>query len=153
VLLFDKTGTLTRGRPVLTDVIVAAGRTDADDLLRLAASVDQVSAHVLAGAIVTDARRHRRPATPRRRAAAEIIDVTAIAIALTALLPAHTHTVTMAAADIATARRLYAQHRAVRPVVEQVRGCRHPPRWPRTGPHAPGPARDRPAAARTGRGG
>jgi heavy metal translocating P-type ATPase len=56
VLLFDKTGTLTHGRPALTEVIPADGRTDADDLLRLAASVDQVSAHVLAGALVTAAR-------------------------------------------------------------------------------------------------
>jgi heavy metal translocating P-type ATPase len=51
----------------------------------------------------------------------ELIDVAAIAIALTALLPARTHTVTMTQADIVTARRLYAQHRAVRPVVEQIR--------------------------------
>ncbi len=56
VLLFDKTGTLTYGRPVLADVITADGGTDPDELLRLAASLDQVSAHVLAGAIVTAAR-------------------------------------------------------------------------------------------------
>jgi soluble P-type ATPase/iron-sulfur cluster repair protein YtfE (RIC family) len=55
VLLFDKTGTLTQGRPILTDVITADG-SDANELLRLAASVDQASAHVLAGAIVTTAR-------------------------------------------------------------------------------------------------
>jgi heavy metal translocating P-type ATPase len=56
VLLFDKTGTLTHGRPVLTDVITDAGGANADELLRLAASLDQASAHVLAGAIVTAAR-------------------------------------------------------------------------------------------------
>jgi heavy metal translocating P-type ATPase len=56
VLLFDKTGTLTHGRPVLADVITADGGTDPDELLRLAASLDQVSAHVLASAIVTAAR-------------------------------------------------------------------------------------------------
>ena len=55
VMLFDKTGTLTRGRPGLADVVVAGGRMDADELLRLAASLDQVSAHVLASAIVTAA--------------------------------------------------------------------------------------------------
>lgn len=54
-LLFDKTGTLTGGRPVLTDVITAPGGPDADELLRLAASLDQASAHVLAAAIVTAA--------------------------------------------------------------------------------------------------
>jgi len=53
VMLFDKTGTLTQGRPGLTDVVTAGGRIDADELLRLAASLDQVSAHVLASAIVT----------------------------------------------------------------------------------------------------
>jgi cation transport ATPase len=56
VLLFDKTGTLTRGRPVLADVVTAAGWSDADELLRCAASLDQASAHVLAASIVTAAR-------------------------------------------------------------------------------------------------
>jgi phosphoserine phosphatase len=51
----------------------------------------------------------------------EGIDVAAIAIALTALLPAPSHTVAMKPADIATARRLYAEHREVRPLVERVR--------------------------------
>jgi len=53
VLLFDKTGTLTQGRPELADVISAGNGTDADELLRLAASLDQISPHVLASAIVT----------------------------------------------------------------------------------------------------
>ena len=52
VMLFDKTGTLTQGHPVLADVITADG-VDADEVLRLAASLDQVSPHVLASAIVT----------------------------------------------------------------------------------------------------
>jgi heavy metal translocating P-type ATPase len=57
VLLFDKTGTLTAGRPVLTDVVtpVGGGHLSAGEVLRLAASLDQSSAHVLAGAIVTAA--------------------------------------------------------------------------------------------------
>ncbi|MEV4703034.1 heavy metal translocating P-type ATPase [Actinoplanes sp. NPDC049316] len=56
VLLFDKTGTLTAGRPVLTDVVTPAdARLAAGEVLRLAASLDQISAHVLAGAIVTAA--------------------------------------------------------------------------------------------------
>ena len=53
VMLFDKTGTLTQGRPGLAGVVTADDRMEADELLRLAASLDQVSAHVLAGAIVT----------------------------------------------------------------------------------------------------
>jgi heavy metal translocating P-type ATPase len=53
-LVMDKTGTLTMGRPVVIDVVAAPGR-DAVEILRLAASVDQLSPHVLAEAIVTEA--------------------------------------------------------------------------------------------------
>ena len=53
VVLFDKTGTLTQGRPGLADVVTAGQGLDGDELLRLAASLDQVSPHVLASAIVT----------------------------------------------------------------------------------------------------
>ncbi|MGZ8812821.1 MAG: heavy metal translocating P-type ATPase [Mycobacterium sp.] len=53
-LVMDKTGTLTMGRPAVVDVLAAAGR-DAAEILRLAASVDQMSPHVLAEAIVTEA--------------------------------------------------------------------------------------------------
>jgi heavy metal translocating P-type ATPase len=60
VMLFDKTGTLTQGHPVLADVITAAG-FDADEVLRLAASLDQVSPHVLASAIVTGGTRRGLP--------------------------------------------------------------------------------------------
>ncbi len=54
VLLFDKTGTVTTGRPALVDVMVAHDVPSAE-LLRLAASLDQVSPHVLAAAIVRGA--------------------------------------------------------------------------------------------------
>ncbi|WP_225829906.1 heavy metal translocating P-type ATPase [Streptomyces sp. NK08204] len=53
-LLLDKTGTLTRGRPQVLDVVGAPGWQPAD-VLRLAASLDQYSPHVLAGAIVDTA--------------------------------------------------------------------------------------------------
>jgi heavy metal translocating P-type ATPase len=53
-LVMDKTGTLTIGHPVVVEVVTAPGR-DADEVLRLAASVDQMSPHVLAEAIVTEA--------------------------------------------------------------------------------------------------
>ncbi len=55
VLLFDKTGTLTAGRPHLADVVAAPGRTP-DEVLALAASLEQVSPHVLAASIVGGAR-------------------------------------------------------------------------------------------------
>ena len=55
VLLFDKTGTLTAGVPQVADIEVF-DRIDADGLLRLAASLDQVSPHVLATAIASSAR-------------------------------------------------------------------------------------------------
>lgn len=54
-LLIDKTGTLTTGRPSLADIITA-GTLPADELLRLAASLDQMSPHVLAHAVVHAAR-------------------------------------------------------------------------------------------------
>lgn len=50
-ILFDKTGTLTVGVPAVRDVITV-GRVEPDRLLALAASVDQVSVHVLADALV-----------------------------------------------------------------------------------------------------
>ncbi len=54
-LLIDKTGTLTSGHPALS-TIVASGTLDPDDVLRLAASLDQVSVHVLAHSVVKAAR-------------------------------------------------------------------------------------------------
>ncbi|MRH87621.1 heavy metal translocating P-type ATPase [Nocardia sp. SYP-A9097] len=53
-LVMDKTGTLTVGRPAVVEVLTAPG-DDLDRLLQLAASVDQLSAHVLAEAIVSEA--------------------------------------------------------------------------------------------------
>ena len=53
-VLVDKTGTLTSGHPKLAEVI-PAGPLPAREVLRLAASLDQMSQHVLAGAIVSAA--------------------------------------------------------------------------------------------------
>ena len=50
-LILDKTGTLTAGQPAVTDV-VPAGPLPPQEILTLAASLDQVSGHVLAAAIV-----------------------------------------------------------------------------------------------------
>ncbi|MBI2744904.1 MAG: copper-translocating P-type ATPase [Burkholderiales bacterium] len=54
-LIIDKTGTLTEGRPAFEQTIAAPGFTD-DEVLRLAASLDQGSEHPLAAAIVQAAR-------------------------------------------------------------------------------------------------
>jgi Cu+-exporting ATPase len=54
-LIVDKTGTLTQGRPAFREVIAAPGH-DRDEVLRLAASLDQGSEHPLAEAIVGAAR-------------------------------------------------------------------------------------------------
>lgn len=51
VLVLDKTGTVTGGSPVVTD-IESFGQYSADQLLQFAASLDQISPHVLAGPIL-----------------------------------------------------------------------------------------------------
>ena len=53
-LVIDKTGTLTEGTPKLV-ALTPAGGLGEDDLLRLAASVEQASEHPLAAAIVAAA--------------------------------------------------------------------------------------------------
>lgn len=55
-LFFDKTGTLTGGHPRLVAVELAP-EGSVPDLLRLAASLDQFSPHVIAAAVVAEARR------------------------------------------------------------------------------------------------
>ncbi len=54
-LIVDKTGTLTEGRPTFEQAVPVQGGT-ADEVLRLAASLDQGSEHPLADAIVNAAR-------------------------------------------------------------------------------------------------
>jgi len=54
-LVVDKTGTLTEGKPKLIDVLPANG-FDAEEFLRLAASLEQNSEHPLAAAIVQGAK-------------------------------------------------------------------------------------------------
>jgi heavy metal translocating P-type ATPase len=53
-VLFDKTGTLTVGTPEVRELITRPG-WEASDLLRLAASLDRVSTHVLGQALVSAA--------------------------------------------------------------------------------------------------
>ena len=55
MVVFDKTGTITNGTPVVTDV-VTANSTDADALIRLAASLEVASEHPLGEAVVAKAK-------------------------------------------------------------------------------------------------
>ena len=66
---FDKTGTLTQGRPRVTD-LVANGVAETE-LLRLAAAVEQGSAHPLASAVMAEAAR-QAVVVPAARAASAI---------------------------------------------------------------------------------
>ena len=65
VMLLDKTGTLTSGRPRVVAVVPVGGidgievQESANELLRLAASVEQFSQHPLARAVVEEARNRR----------------------------------------------------------------------------------------------
>lgn len=53
VIIFDKTGTLTHGKPEVTDIV--AFLTNKDEVLKLAASLEKLSEHPLAEAIVKKA--------------------------------------------------------------------------------------------------
>ena len=62
IVVLDKTGTITKGKPELTDVVMSdppsgtsQSSVNSDQLLRLAASVEKVSEHPLAQAIVEGA--------------------------------------------------------------------------------------------------
>jgi heavy metal translocating P-type ATPase len=59
-LLFDKTGTLTAGTPTVKTIITAS-TFSADEVVRLAASLDQTSPHVLANAVVQAALQRHLP--------------------------------------------------------------------------------------------
>lgn len=57
-MAFDKTGTLTEGKPRVTEIVALNGNTE-DELLALAAAVEQGSTHPLALAIVRQAAQRR----------------------------------------------------------------------------------------------
>jgi Cu+-exporting ATPase len=59
-IVLDKTGTITKGKPALTDVVTTNGFGE-DEILSLAASVEKVSEHPLAEAIVSGAQERKVP--------------------------------------------------------------------------------------------
>jgi len=64
-LVVDKTGTLTEGRPRVSDVkVFAASKFDADLLLSIAASLERLSEHPLARAIVSAVQQKQLPTVP-----------------------------------------------------------------------------------------
>ena len=57
VVVLDKTGTITEGKPAVTDVVLTdQASLNRDQLMRLAASIEKVSEHPLAAAIVEAAK-------------------------------------------------------------------------------------------------
>ena len=59
-LIVDKTGTLTEGKPAFDRIVAAPGFSE-NEVLRLAASLDQGSEHPLAAAVVAEAKRRDIP--------------------------------------------------------------------------------------------
>jgi Cu+-exporting ATPase len=59
-VVFDKTGTLTRGEPEVTDIIAAPGASR-ENVLQVAASIEAVSEHPIAAAILERGRREQLP--------------------------------------------------------------------------------------------
>lgn len=60
VVAFDKTGTLTYGKPKVTDIVSFTG-LEQDELLRIVASIETLSEHPIARAIVNDANEKKIP--------------------------------------------------------------------------------------------
>lgn len=62
-VVLDKTGTVTEGKPKVTDLLPAPGRTE-EELLCVAASLEALSEHPLAQAIVAEAKDRSIPLCP-----------------------------------------------------------------------------------------
>lgn len=63
VVVMDKTGTITQGKPVVTDLACQSSVTE-DYLLQIAASLEKLSEHPLARAIVAEAEKETRNSCP-----------------------------------------------------------------------------------------
>jgi heavy metal translocating P-type ATPase len=96
-VLLDKTGTITSGDPEL-DELLDGGHLPAEEVLRLAASLDQLSAHVLAESLVRAAdERGLHLSTPTEvdedpgRGVVGLVDGRQVAVGSGAWLEAHGH--------------------------------------------------------------
>ena len=63
VVVMDKTGTITQGKPVVTDLVCHSSVTK-DQLLQIAASLEKLSEHPLARAIVAEAKKRNTQFLP-----------------------------------------------------------------------------------------
>jgi len=96
-IVLDKTGTVTEGRPTVTDLVLApATPRQGDEVLRLVASLETLSEHPLADAMVRHARdRGTLLATPEAfesvtgRGAVGVVDGRALAVGNAALMAEH----------------------------------------------------------------
>jgi P-type Cu+ transporter len=115
-LIVDKTGTLTEGKPVVTDVVPAAGFSTRD-LVAAAASLESGSAHPLAHAVLEHAKELHLALAPMRdfrsvtgMGVQAVLDVAALGGEQTLLL---------GAPDFLAQSGLAIDAAAIRPLVEQ----------------------------------
>ena len=115
-LIVDKTGTLTEGKPVVTDVVPAAGFSTLD-LVAAAASLESGSAHPLAHAVLEHAKELHLALAPMRdfrsvtgMGVQAVLDVAALGGEQTLLL---------GAPDFLTQSGLAIDAAAIRPLIEQ----------------------------------
>ena len=107
-IVLDKTGTVTEGRPTVTDIVLAPESSrQTHDVLRLVASLETLSEHPLADAIVRHARDGGTAlAVPEAfesvtgRGAIGVVDGTAVAVGNARLMADHAINPTPLAADV-----------------------------------------------------
>jgi P-type Cu+ transporter len=115
-LIIDKTGTLTEGKPVVTDVLAAAGFS-ARDLVAAAASLESGSAHPLAHAVLEHAKQLVVTLTPMR----DFLSVTGKGVQAVLAIPAlgGEQTLLLGAPDFLAQSGLAIDAAAIRPFIEQ----------------------------------
>ena len=115
-LIVDKTGTLTEGKPVVTDVVPAAGYSAAD-LVAAAAGLESGSAHPLAHAVLEYAKQQGIAAAPIR----DFHSITGKGVQAQLALPAlgAEQTLLLGAPDFLAASGLAIDAAAIAPLIEQ----------------------------------